>query len=270
MPNEADLRKIVASKDAIYKALFEQTKVALDELGVANMNLSAYLAQPRITVAIINEAGIKDSIIEIYARVLQFAVEGLKEKWTELPEITVTTTASPGAWEVTITNDHRRPAADGWHNISPSGLPYAYIAPGTGAYPFGTYRPGLLRRLIGKTWFSAQKEYTRSGCLTVLVHEALEMLVDPAIKTVSKPDSKGRNWLIEVCSSSVFGGYFGYKEPISGQWCVMPNFAFPSAFDLEGVAPFDHMGVLTAPFTWTPKSYPYYVDANGELVKILA
>ena len=49
----------------------------------------------------------------------------------------------------------------------------------------------------------------------------------------------------------------------------MPNISYPSAYELDGVAPFDYMGVIKAPFTWTPKSYPYQLTDAGKLVKIL-
>lgn len=221
-----------------------------------------------ITVAVLNEAKLPDSTIAIYVRELQNAIALLKTKWT-LPDVTVTTVKSQGAWEVSITNLNRRTGADGWHNVSPTGLAYAYITPGTLAYPFGTYRAGALRRLIGKTWFPIKPEYLRSGCLTVLIHETLEMLVDPALKTVSTtPDKLGHNWLIEVCSTAVFGTYFHHQDPVTKQDCVLPNFAFPSAFDLNGKALFDYLGVLKAPFTTTPKSYPYWVDKSGKLIKV--
>jgi hypothetical protein len=270
MVNQADLQKIVDAKQAIYDSLFQQTKVALDDLGVAKMNLASYLAMPRITVALINDAGLSNVTMAIYARVLQFAIDDAKSKGWVLPPVSVVIGAAKGAWEVAITTEARREGADGWHNIGPTGLAYAYVLPGTGAYPFGTWRPAKPDRTIGKTFFPAEAEYLRSGCLTVLVHETLEMLVDPALKTVSKtPDKAGHNWLVEVCSSSAFGFYWHYQDPISKQDCVMPNFAYPSAFDMNGKAPFDKCGVLKFPFDHTAKSYPYWVDpASGNLFKV--
>ena len=63
------------------------------------------------------------------------------------------------------------------------------------------------------------------------------------------------------------GGYFMKK--IAGKNCVLANTSYPSAYELDGVAPFDHMGVLKAPFTVTTKSYPYQITDEGKLVKIL-
>lgn len=51
------LQEIVAEKQLAYDTLYAQTKIALDELGVAKMNLGEYLTRPRIKLALINDGG---------------------------------------------------------------------------------------------------------------------------------------------------------------------------------------------------------------------
>lgn len=264
------LQEIVAAKQLAYDTLVEQTALAIfsarTELEKAKTDLAVYLSTPRITVAVLNQSGLPEERFKIYIDVLRQQIALLKTKWP-LPEVDVVTVPTKGAWEVAITTENRRERADGWHFYGPTGLPYAYVLPGGPLYPYGTYRPRRFRTLVGKVFRGRDvPEYLRSGALTVLVHETLEMLIDPIVRTASKPDSKGRKWLIEVCSTSVFGTY--YMEKIAGKLCILPNISYPSAYDLDGVAPFDYMGVLKEPFTVTPKSYPYELTDDGKLLKI--
>ena len=219
----------------------------------------------KIRLALITDADIPADVMAVYKTVLEEQIAELKTKWP-LPEVEVITVAEPGAWTAIITTQGRKLGADGYHNVTRAGIPFALIVPGTGRNPYGTYRYGRLAFKIGSVLFPARAEYKRSGVLTILVHEVIEMLVDPFLKTASKPDSKGRKWLIEVCSTSVMGGY--YMKKIAGKNCILANYSYPSAYELCGVAPFDHMGVLKAPFTVTAKSYPYQITDEGKLVKI--
>ena len=260
------LQEIVAEKQRAYDTLYAQTKIALDELGVAKMNLGEYLTRPRIKLALINDGGVPDDVMAVYKTVLEVQIAELKTKWP-LPEVDVITTAEPGAWTAIISTKGRKLGADGYHNVTRAGIPFALIVPGSGINPYGTYRLGRLAYKSGSVLFPARAEYKRSGVLTVLVHEVIEMLVDPFLKTrTEQADPQGRRWLIEVCSTSVMGGY--YMKKIAGQLCILPNFSYPSAYDSQGVAPFDYMGVLKKPWTVTARSYPYQLTDEGKLVKI--
>jgi hypothetical protein len=218
-----------------------------------------------IRLTLINDGAVPEDVIAVYKTVLETEIAELKTKWP-LPEVEVTTVVQPGDWTAIITTKGRKLGADGYHNVTRAGIPFALIVPGSGKAPYGTYRAGRLAFKIGKVLFPARAEYMRSGVLTVLVHEVLELLVDPFLKTASKPDSKGRKWLIEICSTSVMGGY--HMKKIAGKNCVLANISYPSAYELDGVAPFDYMGVLKEPFTVTAKSYPYQITDEGKLVKI--
>ena len=169
---------------ADYQLLVAQSAVALKRVQDLTDLLAKEKAMPRITVALLNGANLSEDTMAIYVRVLVKEIAKLKEHW-ELPIVDVVTVPTKGAWEVNITTENRRLYADGWHFYGPTGLPYAYVLPGTGAYPFGTYRASRLSRLVGKVWSRFVPEYFRSGCLTVIVHETLEMLIDPLVKTVS-------------------------------------------------------------------------------------
>ena len=253
------LQEIVDAKQLAYDN-------ASRELDKAKADLAEYLARPRIKLALINDAGVSDEVIAVYKTVLEEQIAELKTKWN-LPEVDVTTVAEAGAWTAIITTKGRKLGADGYHNVTRAGIPFALIVPGSETYPYGTYRYGKAAFKIGTKLFPARAEYKRSGVLTVLVHEVIEMLVDPLVKTrTEQTDPQGRKWLIEVCSTSVMGGY--YMKKIAGKLCILPNFSYPSAYDSQGVAPFDYMGVLKKPWTVTAKSYPYQLTDEGKLVKI--
>ena len=91
------------------------------------------------------------------------------------------------------------------------------------------------------------------------------MLGDPMITNYSKPDSKGREWLIEVCDH-VFCSYSFYS--VNGQIAVLPDVTTPNFYETGAKGPFSIFGGATAAFTMTPAGYGYYKDSSGQLVRL--
>ena len=175
-----------------------------------------------------------------------------------LEPVTITTTPTKGAWIVNITDKNRHSGASGYH-LDTLGIPTAWCSPKASGRLWGHYTAPLV--ILKKQIHGAL--YT-PGLVTTVCHEIAEMLVDSAISNFSSPDSKGRQWLTEVCDC-VFGTYLVHS--IGTNVCIFPNIAMPNFYLLGAKAPFDLLGIVKAPFTLTPQGYAYYKTPKG-LVKV--
>jgi len=162
-----------------------------------------------------------------------------------------------------ITTRNRRTNAAGFHCVE-NGKPAIYVLPNTAFNRYGTWRKALIQRLTGKVILP---EYKREGTLSVLCHEVAEVLGDPLVKTVSTPDKNGHQWLVEI-ADPVVG--FPYMKVINGHNCVFPDIAFPSFYDVNGLAPYSIAKSPKAPFTIPDptKGYAYWKDKLGALFKV--
>lgn len=123
----------------------------------------------------------------------------------------------------------------------------------------------------GKLWgiVAAQPELDNGGKVTtgdwsvssVLSHEVLEMFVDPNCNLWSN-DGKGSAFSFEVCDPVEAPSYATNGVSVS-------NFITPSWFDpLAGSsAKFDHLGLLTAPFSMLKGGYVVYAASGKEQQK---
>jgi hypothetical protein len=174
-----------------------------------------------------------------------------------LPPVSVTDTPVLGTWNMYITVERAIRGISGYHN-SINKLPTAFCRPVTAFNRFGVYRPARVR--FGRTW--AQESF-RPGLLTVICHEAIEMLLDPFGETYSAPDSKGRAWRYEP-ADHVFGGYF-----TNADGCVYQDYPLPAFYDVNGVGKMTRLGAVKTPFTLTPKGYGSWLDPKtGLLMKL--
>ena len=171
---------------------------------------------------------------------------------------------------IKVTDLNRHTGALGYHTVE-KGVPTAYCSPRAVGRTYGHYSPALFTRevkVLGKVVKKATlihpASYTQ-GLVTVIIHEALEMLADANIdKTAVAPD--GRNWLVEVCDHA--SGYYG-TETVAGNVCVIPDATLPSYYQFNGMAPFDTFGNLKTPFDKSaPKFYAFYKDATGKFVAV--
>jgi len=168
-------------------------------------------------------------------------------------------------WNLCIVDKFPNPAmaktALGYHEVL-NGYPIGYIL----AHPYGTQRPALGRYTAPITFLGKKltKPSYLPGLVTVMAHELAEMLIDPEIN-MTKTDSKGRNWLMEVCDHTV--GLTVGPMPIDST-AILPDFTLPSFYDVNGKQPYSFLGVPPMPFYLVPGAYGYYKDANGALHKL--
>ena len=171
---------------------------------------------------------------------------------------------------IKVTDLNRQTGALGYHTVE-KGVPTAYCSPRAVGRTYGHYSPALFTRevkVLGKVVKKATlihpAPYTQ-GLVTVIIHEALEMLADANIDRVATaPD--GKKWLVEVCDH--VSGIYG-TENVAGNICVIPDATFPSYYQSNGVAPFDLFNTEKSAFDRSaPKFYAFYQDANGKWVAV--
>ena len=171
---------------------------------------------------------------------------------------------------IKVTDLNRQTGALGYHTVE-KGVPTAYCSPRAVGRIYGHYSPALFTRevkVLGKVIKKAALVhpaiYTQ-GLVTVIIHEALEMLADANIDHVATaPD--GKKWLVEVCDH--VSGIYG-TENVAGNICVIPDATFPSYYQSNGVAPFDLFNTEKSAFDRSaPKFYAFYQDANGKWVAV--
>lgn len=170
---------------------------------------------------------------------------------------------SPNGWNVCVVDKFPNPAvrAYGYHELL-NGQPIAYILAGSfKTAPLGKFRKGLSFK--GKV--ISQDRY-QEGTAAIVFHEVIEMLIDPTITNISKPDSKGRTWLMEP-ADHVRGGLYKIVAK-DGRDVIAPDWTLPAFYDLSAKAPYSYLNLATAPFTLTPTGYGYYRDVHGALQKI--
>jgi hypothetical protein len=208
------------------------------------------------TFALVNQSGLTQAEMDKSAIKTQWYLNEFVKDWGREP-VTVVTTPELGTWNIYITNQSSKLGISGYHN-SINKLPTAFCRPVTAANRFGTYRPGRIWR--GRVIW---KESFRPGLLTVICHEAIEMLLDPFGETYSAPDSKGRAWRYEP-ADHVFGGYF-----TNADGCVYPDYPLPAFYDVNGVGKMTRLGAVKTPFTLTPKGYGFWLGPKtGLLMKL--
>ena len=210
-------------------------------------------------ICLVNDVAISDADMATMVIALQGFCDQVTKAWKQ-PSVKVTTTPTPGAWLIHLTEKKRVVGALGYHTVE-GGIPAAYVS---------------LKAVSGKLWGKFYKAMVvkgkviheaiySQGLVTVIAHEVAEMLCDPAIATLSAKDALGRNWLVEVCDHC--SGVFSLVT-VNSNLCVLPDVTVPSFYDLKGKGPYTLCNSVTAPFTMTPKGYGYWKDASGKLIKI--
>jgi hypothetical protein len=122
----------------------------------------------------------------------------------------------------------------GYHDVDPQGNPYIRVFVETIVSNGGT---------------------TLTGSLSVSVcagHEADEEDVDPSCTATATAPS-GDVWALEV-SDPVESSSYNVKLA-DGSQIAVSDFVYPSFFQAQGTAPFDHTGVVSAPFTIAQGGY---------------
>jgi hypothetical protein len=210
-------------------------------------------------ICLVNDVNISDADMKTLVKAVQGFCDKVTAAWKQ-SAVTVTTTTTPGAWLIHLTETKRVTGALGYHTVE-GGLPVAYISfKAVVSKLWGKYYKPLV--IKGKTIRGAT--YT-AGLVSVICHEVAEMLCDPVIATLSAKDSQGRQWLVEVCDHC-----YGSNDlvTVDGNVCIIPDVTTPAFYDLKAKGPYTLYNAVTAPFTMTAKGYGYYKDASGKLVKI--
>jgi hypothetical protein len=221
-----------------------------------------------ITICLTNDT-LSDADFKTVVDAVNYFVPMVVKAW-KLSPVTITTTPSPNAWMVNISDKNRHAGAGAYHTVT-AGIPTAWCSPAAVNNKVGGYyaagRFGLVKNALGRfvksTTPTSPARYS-SGVVTDVCHEIAEMLSDSNIATYSAPDPQGRQWLVEICDH-VFGTYLVHS--IEQTVCVFPNITTPAFYDAKGKAPYDLLGVVSSPFTMTPKGYGYWSSPKG-LVKI--
>jgi hypothetical protein len=194
-------------------------------------------------------------------------------KWCPKWNIQATATTDPKVKAdmiIKVTDKNRHTGALGYHTVE-AGVPTAYCSPSAVGRTYGhvinelwTKEVKVLGKVVKKAVLVHPAIYTQ-GLVTVIIHEALEILADAKLdKTAVAPD--GRNWLVEVCDHAA--GYFG-TETVNGNVCVIPDATLPNYYSIGSVQPYDLFGNLKTPFDKSsPKFYAYYKDATGKFVAV--
>lgn len=194
-------------------------------------------------------------------------------KWCPKWNIETTVTTDPKVKSdmvINITDKNLHTGAYGYHDVI-QGIPTSFCSPSAIGRTYGHYTPALWSKslhfgtkLIKPARMIHDALYTQ-GLVTVIIHEALEMLADAHID-VLKTAPDGKKWLVEVCDhvSGVYG-----TENVNGNICVIPDATFPSYYDPMGVAPFDLFNADLTSFAKTaPKFYAFYQDSSGKWVAV--
>ena len=197
-------------------------------------------------------------------------------KWCPKWNLTATATSDPKVkadMVIKVTDTNRHTGAYGYHTVE-NKIPTAYISPSALLHNvYGTFTPAhwsvaiwnLARTKITRAAKQTAPARYREGIVTVIIHEALEMLADKNLDAyATAPD--GKNWLVEVCDHA--SGFYG-TETVNGKVCVIPDATLPNYYSVGSSAPFTTFGNLKTPFDKSaPKFYAFYKDATGKFVAV--
>lgn len=211
-------------------------------------------------IRLINDNELSDADLANVTAAVSHFVPLVAKAWNQ-PAMSVVAggTPAPGDWVVNITEKNRVAGAAGYHD-DVNGVPTAFCSLRASGRIYGTY----LKPMVYKGNLVHPAIYT-SGLVTVICHELAEMIGDPLIQSYSKPDSQGREWLIEVCDH-VFGSYSYYS--VNGNICIIPDVTTPAFYQVGSKGPWSIFGGAPAAFTMTKSGYGFYKGTNGALERI--
>ena len=130
----------------------------------------------------------------------------------------------------------------GFHQVDPNGRPYAHVS-----------AEASLR--AGNTWVDGTDAISASAS-----HEALEMMGDPAANEWCF-DGDRRLWSREVCDPVQENTYV---IEAGGRRVTVSDFVLPAYFNPSAPGPYDHLGVLSNPFTLAQGGYAVWDRATAD------
>ena len=214
------------------------------------------------TVFLSNERNIAPSDFATIVKAVQMRVSDFATKWN-LGTVTLTQDATIKCdMKIRVTDRFRHTGAKGYHGVDANGIPTAFCSPNASINKlFGTYRKAIMSR--GKVLYPAK---LTSGLTDIIQHEAVEMLADPLIKTLSTPDANSHCWLVEPADP--VDGVFD-MQVVDGKQVIFCDFVFPNFYQLGSTGPWDFSGAVKAPFTIPVKTgYGFWKNLKGLFVKV--
>lgn len=184
------------------------------------------------TIAVINKAtgnlGANfDAIIKALGR---YANEDIAKVWGTPANFIEATEIPAGAWAIVFSDTSNVAGALGYHDLTPEGLPLSHV------------------------FVETAKKAGEKPSVTA-AHELVEMLVDPAIALAAQHPN-GEFWAYETADPVQTDEYVIDGVSVS-------NFVYPSYFEAfrqgRPNEKYDHLGLLSGPFTLRPGGYmPIY------------
>jgi hypothetical protein len=139
-----------------------------------------------------------------------------------------------GGDKVNLLDSPEQAAAEyGWHSVDDDGLPYAHVFVAT-------------CKETGSDWLTGDESVAAT-----IGHEVLEMLVDPCANEYAFNGYR-RLWASEVCDPVQASSY---RIRAGGKQVPVTNFVLPAFFNAWAAGPYDHLGVLDAPFSIAKGGY---------------
>jgi len=173
---------------------------------------------------------------KLIAAMQKFVDEHFAPVWGTPAKLVKSTGFLKGAWAMVFLETSREAGMEGYHDVTPEGLPMA--------------------KVFVKTTLKQKDKVSVAAS-----HELVEMLVDPAANLYSTGPKKRRLYDYEV-ADPVEDLFF----ELDG--VAMTNFVYPSYFEMfhkKGSTRFDHMGVLKRPFEIHKDGYQsYWLDGKED------
>lgn len=218
------------------------------------------------TILMTNERNIAPTDFATVVKAVQMRVSDFASKWGMNQVIVTADPLVKYDMKIRVTEQNRHMGAKGYHGVE-NGIPTAYVSLNACIGKlFGTYTPPIISRGIfhkGQVLFPAR---CRSGLVDIIQHEAVEMLADPLVKTLSTPDGLGHQWLVEPADP--VDGVFD-MQVVDGKQVVFCDFVFPNFYQLGSTGPWDFAGEVKAPFTIPVKTgYGFWKSLSGVFTKV--
>lgn len=172
---------------------------------------------------------------ELIAAMQKFVDEHFAPVWGTPAKLVHSNGFLKGKWAMLFHDDAHDASTEGYHDVTPEGLPLA--------------------KVFVRTTLRLKEKVTVAAS-----HELAEMLVDPAANLYSTGPKKSRLYDYEV-ADPVEELYFDVNGiPVT-------NFVYPEYFECfhkPGSVRLDHMGVLKRPFELAEGGYQSYFSNNQE------
>lgn len=175
---------------------------------------------------------------DFIAAAQRFVDERLAPVWGVSARLRVRKKTRPGCWALVFVDTEKEAQDDGWHDLTPAGMPMAKIF------------LSVLNDEIGHRDPAVHAKMFRNAVTATATHEIAEMLVDPGVTMCVQRIGYGM-YSLEVADPVEEDGFY-----IDG--FLMTDFVYPSwyeSFHKPGSTKFDECHLLTRPFQLRKTGY---------------